>query len=188
MFFYYIPFSAERPDTPVTACDILGIRIVQVPSQAAECILAGLEEHVKLAARLLLNPLHVTLHIELRVSRADDGELCVKKQRQRFIPLVAAGRMAETWVEEHKAVKVGIIRRKVSSVVHRVEVVHNGANLHLIPDTVLNNGTERVRRRALRQRELIVTVGHTLRANEDEVQSSFGEEMRKLHPGGARER
>ena len=82
--------------------------------------------------------------------------------------------MAQTRVEEHDAVEVGVKRLEVLRLVHGVEIVDVRADLHLATQAVLHNGAEGILRRALWQRELRVAVGHALGTDEDEVQQSAG--------------
>lgn len=183
-----VALSTEGPDSPVAASDILGISVVEVPAQAAELVLARLKQDIKLALGLLLEPRYIALHIELCVAGADDGQLRLEQQRQGLVPLVAAGRVAETRVEQHKGVEVRIVRRKVACLVHGVEVIDNGADLHLVPDAILDYSAERIRWRSLRQRELVVAVGHALRADHDEMDLRLGEQVSQLHPSRAGKR
>lgn len=183
-----IPLASERPDAPVTAANILRVKVIDIPPQTPEDILARLQQDIKLAARLLAHPLNIPLHVELRVPRRDDGHLGLEQLRERLLPLVAARRVAQARVEEDEAVEVGVVRLKVPAPVDRVVVVDDGADLHARRHAVLDNHAERVRRRARRQRELVVPVRHALRADEDEVNPALGEEVRQLHPDVARQR
>ena len=95
---------------------------------------------------------------------------------------MTARRVAETWVKQHKTVKVRVVRGEMTSLMYCVVIVHYGTDLHLIRDAVLDNGPEWIRCRALRDRELIVSIRHALRAYHDEMDLAFGEKVSQLHP------
>lgn len=89
---------------------------------------------------------------------------------------------------EHEAIEIRVKRLEVLRVVHRMEVVDVRCNLHLATQSVLDNAAEWVAGCPLGKRELIVTVGHALRADEDEIDESAREEMRQLKPYFPRKR
>lgn len=140
-----IPFTPECPHTPVTTANILGVHVIEIPSQTSEHVLARLQQDVELSPRLIPDPLDITLQIELGISRADNRELGLQEQGERVFPLMAAGWMAKAWVEQNEAVKVRVVGSKVAGLVKSVVVVHDGADLHLVPNSVLHDCTERVR-------------------------------------------
>jgi hypothetical protein len=67
-------------------------------------------------------------------------------------------------------------------------VVHDCADLHGGPYSILNDGAKRVGGSARGQRELVVSVGHALGSNEDEVKLGLWEEMGQLQPHIPRKR
>lgn len=91
-------------------------------------------------------------------------------------------------MEQHEGVEVGVVRCKVAGLVYGVVVVDDRRDLHSRPDAVLDHGAEGVGWRARREGELVVPVGHGLRADEDEVDAGVREEVGQLEPGRARER
>ena len=66
----------------------MGIEVIQIPAQTAKDILAGLKKHIELASTLLMNPVDITLHIPLRITRAQDGNFSLQQLGQCFLPLV----------------------------------------------------------------------------------------------------
>jgi hypothetical protein len=91
-------------------------------------------------------------------------------------------------VEEHKAIQVRIERSEVLRLIHGMEVIHVSSDLHLTTKTILNNPAEGVLRRALGERVLAISVGHTLRPDEDQVQESARVHVLELKPDIAGER
>ena len=83
--------------------------------------------------------------------------------------------MAQPRVEQHEAVKVGIIRREIARPMNRMIVVDDGGDLEHTMHAILHNGAERISRRPLGQRELVIAVQHALGPNEDEVDEVVGE-------------
>ena len=177
-----IPLASKRPHAPVTSTNILRIQVVQIPPQAAEPVLAGLHEHVKLSRGRLVDPVNVALHILLRVARDDNGRLGLEEQGERLLPLVRAGRVAQAGVEHDEAVEIGVIGVEVACLVDRMVVVDNGADLHCRPHPVLDNGAKGIRSGARGQWELVISVGHALGADEDEMDPGPGEDMGQLDP------
>ena len=139
-----VPLSSEAPNTIVATADITGVQIVQIPPQTPEPVLAGLNEQIHLSSRFLLDPLNVTLHIELRVSSADDGHLHVQELGQSLLPFVRACWVAETGVEANYSIEVRVERSEVLSIVEGVEVFDVGADLHLTSKAIFDNGAEGV--------------------------------------------
>lgn len=90
-------------------------------------------------------------------------------------------------MEQHEAVKIRVEGLEVLCLVHGVEVVDIGGDLHLTAQTVLDDAAKGVRGRALGERELCIAVGHGFGADEDEVQQGAGEHVRELEPDIARE-
>lgn len=183
-----IPLASERPQTPVSARDIMRIQIIQIPAQTAEDILAAFKEDVKFASTLLIDPIDVALHVKWGVSRAEDRNLGLQKLREGFCPLVRAGRVAQAWVEEHEAVQIRIKGLEILRLVHGVEVVDVASDLHLAAQAVLHETAERILGGSLGQRELCVSVGHAFGADEDDVQEGAGEHVRELQPDFAGQR
>lgn len=139
-----ISLSSEAPNTVVATADITRIQIVQIPPQTPEPVLARLNQEIHLSSRLLLHPLNVTLHVELRVSGADDGHLHVQELGQGLLPFVRACWVAETGVEAYYRVEVRVERSEVLRLVEGVEVFDVGADLHLASKTIFDDGAEGV--------------------------------------------
>jgi hypothetical protein len=139
-----ISLSSEAPDTVVATANITGVQIVQVPPQTPESVLAGFNQKIHFSSRLLLHPLNVTLHVELRVSGADDGHLHVQELGQSLLPFVRACGVAETGVEAYYCVEVRVERSKVLRVVEGVEVFDVSADLHLTSKAIFDDGAEGV--------------------------------------------
>ena len=90
--------------------------------------------------------------------------------------------MSETWVEEHKTVKVGVKRLKVLRLIHAMEVVNVSCDLQLPAESVLHDPSERISGCSLGKWELGVPVSHTLRPDENEVNKRAGEHVTELKP------
>lgn len=166
----------------------MGIQIVEIPAQTAENVLTRFKQNVEFTSTFLVDPVDVSFHIPLRVSRADDRDLGLEELRERFLPFVRAGWVSQTRVEEHEAVQIGIKRLEVLRFVHRVEVVNVRRNLELSSKSVLHDTTEGILGRALGQREFIIPVGHTLRSDEDQMDQGAREYVAKLKPNFTRQR
>lgn len=164
------------------------IQIIQIPPQAAEDILSRLDEQIEFSAALLVHPVDVTLHVPLRVPRADDGHFGLQELRNGFFPFVRAGRMAQTRVEEYHAVQVRVEWLEIVRLVHCVEVVHVRGDLHLPTQSVFHDAAEGIARRSFGEWEFLVAVGHALRTDEDEVEERPREDMAQLQPHIARQR
>lgn len=184
----YIPLSSECPGSPVAACDVLRIQVVEIPPLTSEYVLAGLHEDVKLASTSLVNPVNVSLHVELRVASSNDWSFGLKQQRYRLRPLVGASGMPHSGMEEDEAIKVRVVRGKVARLVNSVVVVYNGADFHRGPDTVFHHSAKRIGWRPRRQRKLVISICHAFRPNEDEVELSSREKMGELYPHVTRQR
>ena len=90
--------------------------------------------------------------------------------------------MTETWMKEDEAIKVRIIRVEMPGLVEGVVVLDKGADLHLVADSVLDDSAEGIARGAVWQGILRISICHTLRANEDEVEGDAREEETQLLP------
>lgn len=183
-----IPLTSERPHAKVATADITGVQIIKVPPQTPKAVLARLDEQVHLAARLRLDPIDIALHVEVRVARADDGDLHVEQLGQSLLPLVRARRVAQPGVEAHHRVEVGVEGTEVLRFVQRVEIFHVSADFHLAAETIFDDRAEGVGRRPRWEGEFVVAVGHALGADEDQVEGDAREEVRELEPDFARER
>lgn len=181
-----VPLSTESPHSPVTTSDILGVHVVEIPPQTPKGVLPRLQQQVELASGGLVDPFDVPLHVVLRVARHDNRRLGLQQHGDGLDPLVRAGGVAQARVEEHEAVEVRVVRVEVAGLVDGVVVINDSADLHVLPRP-LNDGSEGVARRPLRERELIVAVCHGLRADEDEVEAGAREQVGELDPGVARE-
>lgn len=164
------------------------VLVIQIPTQTAEDVLTRLEKHIELAGTLLIDPLDIALHIPLGVSSAENGDLSLEQLWEGLLPLSRAGGVTQTRVEEHEAIEVGIEGLEVVGLVHSVEVVNVGGDLHLATQAVLNNSTEGIRWCALWQRVFGVAVGHALGTDENQVQQGAGEHVLELQPHFARQR
>lgn len=158
------------------------VQVIQVPAQTAEDVLSRLEKNIELSCALVMNPVDIALHIPLSVPRAQNGDLGLQELGKSLSPLIRAGRMAQTRVEEHDAVQVRVKGLEVLGLVHGVEVVDVGGNLHLATQAVLDDPAEWVLGGALGQGELGIPVGHAFRADEDDVNKRLGEHVGELHP------
>lgn len=158
------------------------VQVVQIPAQTAEDVLTRLEKKIEFTRTLLVNPVDITFHIPLGVSGTENGDLSLQELRKSLSPLVRAGGVTQTGVEEHEDIQVRIKGLEVLGFVHGVEVINVGGNLHLTAQAVLDDTAEWVLGGALGQRELRVPVGHTFGADEDNVQKSLGEHVGELQP------
>ena len=163
------------------------ILVIQVPAQTAEDILPGLKKHIELPTTLLPHPVDIALQIPLRIPSADDRDLRLKQLRQRLLPLMRASRVTQTGMEEHEAIQVRIKGAEILRLVHSVEVVHVSSDLHLTTESVLNDAAEGVLGRALGKRILPVSVRHTLRPDEDQMQQGARVHVLQLQPDVAGE-
>lgn len=96
--------------------------------------------------------------------------------------------MAQARVKEHEAIEVRVERLEESSLVESVVVFHKGTHLDLKADPPFDHGSERVLRRARRQRELRVPVHHTFGPDKDHVEFYAVEDVAELKPDFARKR
>ena len=164
------------------------IHIIQIPPQTAEDILTRFQQHVEFTGTLLMDPVDISLHVPLGITRAQNRHLGFQQLGQSARPLVGRSRVAESRVEQHEAVQVRVKRLEVLRLVHGVEVIHVGGDLHLTTETVLNDPAEGVGRGPLGKRELGIAVGHCFRSDEDKVQQGTREDVRELQPDIARKR
>lgn len=91
-------------------------------------------------------------------------------------------------MEEHEAIEVRVEGLEEAGRVEGVVVFDKSADLQLVADPALDHGAERVPRRALRQRQLRVSVHHAFGPDEDQVELHAREEVGQLDPDFARER
>lgn len=183
-----IPLPAESPHAPIAAADVGRIQIVQIPPQTAEFVLARFHQQVDLARHLFRHPPPIAVHVPLRVARAQHRHLGLQQLRQRLLPFVRAGRMAQAGVKEHKAIEVRVEGLEESGLVKSVVVVHIGADLHLEADPPFDHGSERILRRPRRHRVLLFPVRHAFGPDEDDVEEHAREQVGELEPDWARER
>lgn len=158
------------------------VQIIQIPPQTTEDVLPRFQQDISFTPALFANPVNVSLHVPLRVSRADDWDLCLQQLRESLLPFERAGRVAQTGVEEDHKVQVRVERLEVVGFVHCMEVVNVGGDLHLSTQSVFHDASEGVLRCPLREREFFVTVGHAFRSNEDQVEQGTGEDVTELKP------
>lgn len=183
-----VPLSTETPHAKVATANIARIQIVEIPPQTPEPVLARLDEQIHLATGLRLDPFDVALHVEFCVAGANDGDLHVQKLGQSLLPLVRAGRVAQTRVEAYDGVEVRVEGAEMLRVVERVEVIHVGADLHLATKAIFDDGTEGVGRSSRREGEFVVAVCHAFGADEDQVEGDAREEVGELQPNFAWQR
>ena len=79
-------------------------------------------------------------------------------------------------MEENKGVKVRIIWIKGLGVVQGVEVLDVGRDLELGANAILDNSAKGILRRAGRKRIFVVSISHTFRTDEDQMEGRAGEE------------
>ena len=158
------------------------IQIVEIPSQTSEDILTRFEQHIKLPSAFLVDPVNVPLHVPLRVARADNRDLGLQQLWERFLPFVRASGVAQTRVEENHTVQVRIEWLEVVGLVHRVEIVHVGCDLHLSAQSVFHDSSKGVLGRSLWEREFFVPVGHAFRPDEYQMEHGSGEHVTELKP------
>lgn len=139
-----IPLSSERPDPPVATADVLGVQVIQIPSQRPEPVLSRLHQKVHFSATFLHHPLLVSLHIPFGVSRANDGDFGLEQFRDRALPFVRGCRVAQAGVVQHEAVEVGVVGVEQIGLVEGVEIVHVCRYLHFVRDSVLHDRAEGV--------------------------------------------
>jgi hypothetical protein len=177
-----VSLAAESVYSPVTACDIMWVEIVEVPAQASEQILARLKQYVHLVAEPLVQKVDVLLHIPGAVAGRDNWNLGLEEQRERFLPLVGRGRVAEAWMEDNKAVKVGIVRVEVARLVYIVVVLDKSANLHGVADAVFDYSAKGVEGCSLGEGQFFLAVRHALGPDEVQGELHTVEQVGKLHP------
>ena len=158
------------------------IQIVEIPSQTSEDILTRFEQHIKLPSAFLVDPVNVPLHVPLRVSSADDRDLGLQQLWERFLPFVRASWVAQTRVEEHHTVQVGVEWLEVVGLVHRVEIVHVGCDLRLSAKSVFYDSSKGILGRSLWKWEFFVPVGHAFRSNEDQMEHGPRKHVAELEP------
>lgn len=158
------------------------VQVVQIPPQTTENILAWLKKYVEFTSAFLANPVDIPLHVPLCVPSGNDRDLGLQKLWQSFFPLMRARRVPEARMEKHKAVQIGIKRLEILRFVHGVEVVNVRCDLQLTTESILHNASKRILRGPLGKWELVVTVGHTLRSNENQVYQGPRENVAQLQP------
>lgn len=183
-----VALSTESVHTPVTASNIMGVKIIQIPPQAPEQVLAWLEQDIHLVTVALRQMVDVLLYVPWRVTGGDDGDLGLEEQRECLFPFVHGGCVAETGVEDDEAVEVGVIGVEVAGLVDVVVVFDESADLHGVGDAVLDDGAKGIEWCALGEWKLLFAVCHGLRANEVQRELDSVEEVGQLHPGLARKR
>lgn len=114
-------------------------------------------------------PRHVPFDIVLGGPRTDHWDFGLQKHWHRLGPLVRAGRVSKTGLEENKTIKVRVEGLEHISAVHRVEVIDVSSDLHLSAKTVLDDSAEWVSWCPFGQREFTVSVNHAFRTNEVQV-------------------
>lgn len=90
--------------------------------------------------------------------------------------------MAQTRVEEHHTVQVGVEWLEVVGLVHRVEVVHVSCDLHLSAQSVFHDSSKGIFGSPLREREFFIPVGHAFRSDEYQMEHGTGEHVTELEP------
>lgn len=85
-------------------------------------------------------------------------------------------------MKQHETVKVGVKGLEVIRFVHRVVILDERRDLHVVADAVLNNAAKWIRGCALGQRKLVVSVRHAFWPNEDQVKGATVEEVLQLDP------
>lgn len=164
------------------------VQVIQIPSQTTEDVLARFQQDINFTSAFLANPINISLHVPLRVSRAYYRDLCLQQLRESLLPFERAGRVTQTGVEEDYKVQVRVEWLEVIRFVHCMEVVNVGGDLHLSTQSVFHNAAEGVLRRPLREREFFVPVGHAFRSNEDQVEQGTGKDVTELKPDIAGQR
>jgi hypothetical protein len=159
------------------------IEIVQVPPQTPKQILARLKQHIQLVSETLVQVVNVLLHVPWAIPCRDDGALGLEQERKCFLPFVHRSRVAETRVEDNKAVKVRVIWVEVSGFVQGVVVIHISADFHGIGYAIFDNGTKGVEWCTWGKGKFFLAVGHAFGSNEVERKLYAMEEVRELHPG-----
>ncbi len=145
----FISLATESVHTPVAARNVMRVKVVKIPSQTPEEVLARLEQHVHFIAESLVQKVHILLHIPWTVSSCDDWYLRLEEERQRLFPFVCGGRITEARVEYNEAVEVGVVGIKVARLMDVVVVLDEGADFQGVADAVFDDGAEGVERCAL---------------------------------------
>lgn len=95
--------------------------------------------------------------------------------------------MPQSRMEEHKSVKVRVVRGEVLRGVQGVEVLYIRADLHRPAESVFDDCAKGVGGRAGGEGELGVAIRHCFGADEDHVEGGAGEEVGELEPDFSRE-
>lgn len=145
------------------------VQIVEIPAKTAEDVLSRFQQEIEFPGTFITNPLDIPFHVPLSIASAKNWDLGFEELRQGFFPFVGARGMAEARVEEHKAIQIRVEWLEVLRIVHRMEVIDICGDLKLSAQSVLDDPAERVFRRTLRERKFGISIGHTLRSDEDKV-------------------
>lgn len=90
--------------------------------------------------------------------------------------------MPKSWMKEHEAVKVRIVWVEMAGLVQRMIILDEGADLQRIGQTIFHYGPERVFWCPRWKWELRISIRHTLRTNEYQMESNSWEQVSQLHP------
>jgi hypothetical protein len=85
-------------------------------------------------------------------------------------------------MKEHEAVKIWVVWVEMTCLVQRMVIFYIGADFQGISKAILNYGAKGVARSALREGEFGISVCHTLRTNEDQVERYSREKIGQLNP------
>ena len=85
--------------------------------------------------------------------------------------------MAQTWMEEHEAIKIRVVGIELSSLVQSMVILNKGADLYRISYPIFHNCPKGVSWRSLWKWKFSIPARHAFRSDEDQMESNTREQM-----------